>query len=118
MQGKQGAKQIWPVPADIKGEVADQPFGRVKINRVIERPSLPFDADKARGGEIGQVMRQGVLLQAQRFGDLGRAHALRGKAHEKTKDSQPAGMAKGGKGMSGAIVFHTSGLMEIYSPVQ
>lgn len=113
LQRKQGSKQICPSPADIKGEVADQPFGRVKIDRVVERPPLPFDPDKARGREIGQMMRQGVLFQAKRLGDLCRAHASRGKTHEKAKDSQPAGMAKGGKGMNGAIVFHISRLMEI-----
>ena len=60
------------------------------------------------------MVRQRVLLQAQRLGDLGRPHALRGKAHQQAEDGQPAGMAEGGKGMGGAILFHISRLTEIY----
>jgi hypothetical protein len=52
-------------------------------------------------------------FRPKRLGDLGRAHALRGKAHQQAKDRHPAGMAERGEGMNGAILFHISRLKEI-----
>ena len=49
------------------------------------------------------MVRQRVLLQPKRLGDLGRPHAVRGKAHQQPKDGQAAGMAKRGEGVGGAI---------------
>jgi len=100
--------QVGPGAAHIEGEVADQPFGRVEIDRVVERPAVPLDTDEARGGQIGQVMRQGVGLEAERLGDLGRSHALRRKAHQQAKDREAPGMAERGEGIGGAVMFHNS----------
>ena len=60
--------------------------------------------DKPGGRQVGQVMRQRVLLQPQRLGNLGRAHAARGKAHEQAKDGQPVRVAERGEGMSGGNI--------------
>ena len=96
--------------AHIEREVADQTFGRVQIDGIVKRPAMPGDADEASGCQVCQMMRQGVLLQAKRLGDLGWAHALRGEAHQEAKNCKSTRMAERGEGMSGAILFHISRL--------
>ena len=115
---EQGGKKIGPGATHIEGEVADQSFGRVEIDGVVERPADPRDLHEARGRQVCQMVRQRVLLQPERLGDLGRPHALRRKAHQETKDRHPTGMAERGKGMGGAILFHISRLKEINECVQ
>jgi hypothetical protein len=56
------------------------------------------------------MMRQGVLFHPKRFGDLGRANALRCKAHQQAEYGHPAGMSERGEGMNGAALFHISRL--------
>ena len=116
--GEQGGKEIGPGTTHIEGEVADQSLGRVEIDGVEERPADPRDLHKARCGQVGQMVRQRVLLHPKRLGDLGRPHALRGKAHQEAKDRHPAGMAECGEGMGSAILFHISRLKEIICVVQ
>ena len=118
MGGEQGGQQVGPGAAHVEREVADQRFGRVQIDGVEKRPALPFDLHKARRCQVGQMMRQRVLLQPQRLGDLGRPHALRRKPHEQAEDGETAGVAERGEGMGGAILFHASGLSELNSLVQ
>jgi len=54
------------------------------------------------------VMRQRVLLHPERLGDLGRAHALRRKAHQEPEDGEAAGVAERGEGVGGTILIHSS----------
>ena len=64
------------------------------------------------------MMRKRVLLHPERLGDLGRAHALRGEAHQQPEHRKAARMSQGGKGESGAILFHISRLMEMIDRVE
>ena len=116
--GKDGGDEVGPAPAHVEGEVADQRLGRVEIDGIEQRPALPGDGQQARGGQVGEVVGQGVRPEPQGRGDLGRPYAPGGEAHQQAEDRQPVGMAEGGEGMGGAIMFHDSRIMEMIAAGQ
>ena len=115
---EQGGKEIGPRTAHIECKVTDQTLGHIEVDRIIKGPAGAGDLHKARGSQVGQMMRQCVLFYPERPCDLCRSHALRCKTHQKPKDSHPAGMAECGKSVGGAILFHNSRLKEVKYTVQ
>jgi hypothetical protein len=113
VSGKQRSKKIRPAAANIEREIADEGLSRVEVDRIMERTPTPRHADKTRGSQVGQVVRERVLLQTKRGSDLGRPHTLRREPHEKAKDRKSARVTQDRTGVGGAIPFHISQLPEM-----
>ena len=102
--GAERGQQVGTGAAKVKGEVADQRLGPREVDGVKEGPSAPFDRHEAGCSQVRQMVRQGVLLEVQRFGDFGGAGAVRRKAHQQPEDGEAVGMTERGKGCCGEVI--------------
>ena len=97
-----------PPPAAIIDQKCNKLPRPLQIHTVEQRAPLPGRADQPRAVQIGQVVRQGILFEIKRFGDLGRAYTLRHVTHQQPEHRQPPGMAERGESGNGKIRIHIS----------